>query len=178
MRAAPNTSTMCSATKRTSVPWSSRRSVRLTVQIPPPAYYRIVRDACDRHGALLILDEIPICLGRTGRMFAFEHYGIVPDMVVFGKGLGGAVFPMAALIARRDLDVAADRALGHYTHEKSPVGCAAALATLEVIENERLLEKSQKDGAQRAGSAAPPEGDASTRRRRPWHRPASWHRAR
>ena len=110
-------------------------TVRSTdVQIPPPEYYRIVRDACDRHGALLILDEMPICLGRTGRMFAFEHYGIVPDMVVLGKGLGGAVFPMAALIARRDLDVAADRALGHYTHEKSSVGCAAALATLEVIE--------------------------------------------
>ena len=119
-------------------------TVRCTdVQIPPPEYYRIVRDACDRHGALLILDEVPICLGRTGRMFAFEHYGIVPDMVVLGKGLGGAVFPMAALIARRDLDIAADRALGHYTHEKSSVGCAAALATLEVIENERLLERSR-----------------------------------
>ncbi len=80
-------------------------------------------------------------------MFAFEHYGIVPDMVVLGKGLGGAVFPMAALIARRDLDIAADRALGHYTHEKSSVGCAAALATLEVIEDEDLLERSRELGA-------------------------------
>jgi 4-aminobutyrate aminotransferase len=123
-------------------------TVRCTdVQIPPAEYYRIVRDACDRHGALLILDEVPICLGRTGRMFAFEHYGIVPDMVVLGKGLGGAVFPMAALIARRDLDIGGDRALGHYTHEKSSVGCAAALATLEVIENERLLERSRDLGA-------------------------------
>ena len=123
-------------------------TVRCTdVQIPPPEYYRIVRDACDRHGALLILDEVPICLGRTGRMFAFEHYGIVPDMVVLGKGLGGAVFPMAALIARRDLDIARDRALGHYTHEKSSVGCAAALATLEVIETDRLLERSRNLGA-------------------------------
>jgi 4-aminobutyrate aminotransferase len=122
-------------------------TVRSTdVQIPPLEYYRIVRDACDRHGALMVLDEIPICLGRTGRMFAFEHYGIVPDMVVLGKGLGGAVFPMAALIARRDLDVAADRALGHYTHEKSSVGAAAALATLEVIENERLLDRSRDLG--------------------------------
>ncbi|NDP42587.1 MAG: aspartate aminotransferase family protein [Aromatoleum sp.] len=124
-------------------------TVRCTdVQIPPPEYYRIVRDACDRHGALMILDEIPICLGRTGRMFAFEHYGVVPDMVVLGKGLGGAVVPMAALIARRDLDVAADRALGHYTHEKSSIGCAAALATLEVIEREDLLAKSRTLGAQ------------------------------
>ncbi len=123
-------------------------TIRCTdVQIPPPDYYRRLREACDRHGALLILDEVPICLGRTGRMFAFEHYGIVPDMVVLGKGLGGAVFPMAALIARRDLDIAADRALGHYTHEKSSVGCAAALATLEVIEREGLLERSRALGA-------------------------------
>jgi len=119
-------------------------TVRCTdVQIPPESYYRRLRAACDRHGALLILDEVPIGLGRTGTMFAFERYGIVPDMVVLGKGLGGAVFPMAALIARRDLDLAGDRALGHYTHEKSSVGCAAALATLDVIEDERLLERSR-----------------------------------
>jgi 4-aminobutyrate aminotransferase len=117
------------------------------VAIPPPEYYRIVREACDRHGALLILDEVPICLGRTGRMFAFEHYGIVPDMVVLGKGLGGGVFPLAALIARRDFDIAGDRALGHYTHEKSSVGCAAGLATLQVIEEECLLERSRTLGA-------------------------------
>jgi 4-aminobutyrate aminotransferase len=123
-------------------------TVRSTdVQIPPPEYYNIIRRACDRHGTLLILDEIPICLGRTGTMFAFQNYGIVPDMVVLGKGLGGGVFPIAALIARADLDVAGDRALGHYTHEKNPVGCAAALATLEVIENEHLLEASRTLGA-------------------------------
>ncbi len=117
------------------------------VQVPPRAYYQSLRRACDRHGALLILDEIPICLGRTGTMFAFERYGIVPDMVVLGKGLGGGVFPMAALLAREGLDVAAERALGHYTHEKSSVGCAAALATLEVIEHQGLLERAQQLGA-------------------------------
>jgi 4-aminobutyrate aminotransferase len=123
-------------------------TVRCTdVQVPPPAYYRILREACDRHGAMLILDEVPIALGRTGRMFAFEHYDVVPDMVVLGKGLGGAVFPLAALVARRDLDVAGDRALGHYTHEKSSVGCAAALATLEVIEREQLCERARQLGA-------------------------------
>jgi 4-aminobutyrate aminotransferase len=116
------------------------------VQVPPPAYYRVLRDACDRHGALLILDEIPIGLGRSGRFFAFEHYGIVPDMVVLGKGLGGAVFPLAALIARRDLDVAGDIALGHYTHEKSSVGCAAALATLDVIAVEGLVGRAARLG--------------------------------
>ena len=123
-------------------------TVRSTdVQIPPRAYYERLRRACDRHGALLILDEIPISLGRTGRMFAFEHYGIVPDMVVLGKGLGGGVFPMAALLARADLDLAGEGALGHFTHEKSPVGCAAALATLDVIQDERLLARSTALGA-------------------------------
>jgi (R)-1-hydroxy-2-aminoethylphosphonate ammonia-lyase len=122
-------------------------TVRSTdVQVPPRAYYQKLRAACDRHGALLILDEIPVCLGRTGTMFAFERYGIVPDMVVLGKGLGGGVFPMAALIAREGLDIAGSRALGHYTHEKSPVGCAAALATLEVIESEDLLAAATRLG--------------------------------
>jgi 4-aminobutyrate aminotransferase len=117
-------------------------TVRCTdVQIPPPAYYERLRAACDRYGALLILDEIPIGIGRTGRMFAFEHYNIVPDMVVLGKGLGGAVWPLAALIARSDLDVAGEQALGHYTHEKSPVGSAAALATLDCLELDGLLAR-------------------------------------
>jgi 4-aminobutyrate aminotransferase len=123
-------------------------TVRCTdVQVPPPDYYRIVREACDRHGALLILDEVPIALGRTGTMFAFEHYGIVPDMVVLGKGLGGGAFPLAALVARRDLDVAATTALGHYTHEKSSVGCAAALATLDTLADEGLLQRARDLGA-------------------------------
>ena len=106
-----------------------------------------VRESCNRHGALLILDEIPHCLGRTGKMFTCEHYGVVPDMLVIGKGLGGGVFPLAALIAREGLNVAADKALGHYTHEKSPVACAAALATIDVIEDENLLQNAVSVGA-------------------------------
>jgi 4-aminobutyrate aminotransferase len=115
-------------------------TVRSAPFIPPPDYWRRIRAACDRHGALLILDEIPTALGRTGKMFACEHYGIVPDMLVLGKGLGGGVMPLAALLARDSLNVAADRALGHYTHEKNPVAAAAALATLECLESERVLE--------------------------------------
>ena len=117
-----------------------------TLEMPPADFWPRVRASCDRHGALLIFDEIPSCLGRTGTMFACEQVGCVPDMLVLGKGLGGGVFPMAALIAREDLDVAADRALGHYTHEKSSVGCAAALATLDVIRDEGLLERSRELG--------------------------------
>ena len=121
-------------------------TVRSTPYIPPPEYWRAIRAACDRHGALLILDEIPHCLGRTGKMFTCEHYGVVPDMLVIGKGLGGGVFPLAALIAREDLDILPDRALGHYTHEKNPVACAAGLATIECLESEGLLENARRLG--------------------------------
>ena len=123
-------------------------TVRSTPFIPPPEYWKKIRSACDRHGALLILDEIPTCLGRTGRMFACEHYDIVPDMLVIGKGLGGGIFPLAALLAREDLnDAIRDKAIGHYTHEKNPVACAAGLATIEIIEGEGLLEHARSLGA-------------------------------
>ena len=115
-------------------------TTRSTPFIPPPEYWQRVRAACDKHGALLILDEIPTCLGRTGKMFVCEHYGIVPDMLVIGKGLGGGIFPLAALIAREDLDRAGEKSLGHYTHEKNPTACAAALATIEFIEQTQLLQ--------------------------------------
>ena len=121
-------------------------TVRSTPFIPPKDYWRIIREACDRHGALLVLDEIPHCLGRTGKMFTCEHYDVVPDMLVIGKGLGGGIFPLAAILVREDLDVAPDRALGHYTHEKNPVACAAALATIEALEEERLLDNARDLG--------------------------------
>ncbi len=121
-------------------------TVRSTGVIPPPDYWKAVRAACDKHGALLILDEIPTCLGRTGKMFACEHYGIVPDMLVIGKGLGGGIFPLAALNAGERLDVCGDQALGHYTHEKNPVACAAALAAIEHIEEEGLLDHAKDLG--------------------------------
>lgn len=122
-------------------------TVRNTPFVPPPDYWKRVRAACDRHGTLLILDEVPIGLGRSGRLFAFENYDVVPDMVVLGKGLGGGVFPLAALIARDSLNVAGHMSLGHYTHEKNPVSCAAALATLEVIQEEKLPERARELGA-------------------------------
>lgn len=117
-----------------------------TVVVPPADYWPRIRAACDRHGALLIFDEIPIGLGRTGHLFASELTGVVPDMLVLGKGLGGGIFPMAALLARHDLDVAGDVALGHYTHEKSPLGAAAGLATLDVLREENLLARSRQLG--------------------------------
>ena len=119
-------------------------TVRATPVIPPPRYLEILRDACNRHGALLIFDEIPHALGRTGRMFTCENFNVIPDMLLIGKALGGGIFPLAALIARDDLDVGGDMALGHYTHEKNPVACAAALAAIEYIQENRLPERARE----------------------------------
>lgn len=122
-------------------------TVRCTdVQVPPLDYYRRLRQICDRHGALLILDEIPIALGRTGHLFAIERYGIEPDMIVIGKGLGGGSMPLAALIAREGLNLGQHISLGHYTHEKNPLACAAGVAVLDVIEQEDLLARSRRLG--------------------------------
>ena len=82
-------------------------------------------------------------MGRSGKMFTFEHYGIVPDMVVIGKGLGGGIFPLAALIVKEELNVMQDKALGHYTHEKSPVAAAASLATIKFLEENDILNHVQ-----------------------------------
>ena len=115
------------------------------VQIPSASYWKRVREICSAHGVLLILDEIPIAFGRTGKMFCFEHYGIDPDMVCLGKGLGGGIFPMAALVARNEYNIAADVSLGHFTHEKSPLGCVAGKAVIDYIEQYLILAKVADD---------------------------------
>ncbi len=120
---------------------------RAVPYIPPPGYWQAVREACNAHGALLIFDEIPTGLGKTGRFFAAEHDGARPDIVVLGKALGGGVLPIAACLARDDLNLAGAYALGHYTHEKNPVTASAALATLEVIEREGLVDNAARVGA-------------------------------
>ncbi len=115
--------------------------LRVVPYLPPPGYWRAVRAACDEFGALLIFDEIPTGLGRTGTMFACEHENVVPDILVLGKALGGGALPIAALIARPGLDVAGAYAIGHYTHEKNPVTARAALTTIAIIEDEGLVER-------------------------------------
>jgi 4-aminobutyrate aminotransferase len=117
-----------------------------TVEAPPPDFWPRVKDSCTRHGALLIFDEIPSGLGRSGTMYVCEQLGATPDILAIGKGLGGGVMPLAAILANDRLDCAPEAALGHYTHEKSPVACAAALATLETIEQEGLLERAHELG--------------------------------
>lgn len=112
----------------------------------PPGFWEKIRRACDDFGALLIFDEIPTGLGKTGRMFACEHDGVVPDILVLGKALGGGMLPIAATVCRPELDVGADWAFGHYTHEKNPVTARAALTTIEIIEDEGLVENGASMG--------------------------------
>ncbi len=121
--------------------------MRAVPYVPPPGFWKAVREACNRRGALLIMDEIPTGLGKTGRMFAFEHDEIIPDIVTLGKALGGGILPIAACVARNDLDVCGDFAIGHYTHEKNPVTARAALTTIEIIEDEGLVERSAELGS-------------------------------
>jgi 4-aminobutyrate aminotransferase len=120
---------------------------RAVPYLAPPGYWKRIREACDRHGALLIFDEIPTGLGKTGKMFACEHDGVVPDMLVLGKALGGGILPIAACIAKPELDTAGSFAFGHYTHEKNPVTARAALTTIEIIEDEDLVANAEKVGA-------------------------------
>jgi len=120
---------------------------RAVPYLPPPGFWQAVRAACNDHGALLIFDEIPTGLGKTGKMFACEHDGVAPDILVMGKALGGGILPIAAVLARAELDVAEEWAFGHYTHEKNPVTCRAALTTIEIIEDEKLVENAARVGA-------------------------------
>jgi len=120
--------------------------MRAVPYVPPPGFWKRVRAACDRHGTLLVFDEIPTGLGKTGKMFASQHDGATPDMIVLGKGLGGGVLPIAAVLARPELDVAAAWAFGHYTHEKNPVTACVALTTIEIIEDEGLVENAARVG--------------------------------
>lgn len=115
------------------------------VQIPSKAYWQRIREICTKYGVVLILDEIPIAFGRTGKMFAFEHFGIEPDIICLGKGMGGGIFPMAGIVAREEYNVGQDISLGHFTHEKSPLGCEATLAVLDFIEQNNILEKVTQD---------------------------------
>src|SRR5271155_5718152 len=118
------------------------------VRIPEAGYVRALRERCDRMGALLIFDEVLTGFGRTGRMFALEHFGVVPDIVVMAKALGGGL-PLGALSSRDELlgTLSHDPPLGHITtFGGHPLSCAAGLAALNVIVRDRLCERAASLG--------------------------------
>jgi 4-aminobutyrate aminotransferase/(S)-3-amino-2-methylpropionate transaminase len=113
--------------------------------VPPPEFFPALIEICHRHGALFIADEVQSGFGRTGKMFASEHYGIEPDIVVSAKSLGGGL-PLAAVTGRAEImDVSGPGGLGG-TFGGNPVSCAAALAVLDLFEKEDLLDRAQELG--------------------------------
>ena len=120
----------------------------LGMPVPPRDYYRRVREICDEKGCLLILDEIQTGLGRTGRLWGFEHFDVVPDIVVLGKGLSGGVYPIAATVYRDDLDEFMKR--HPFTHIStfggSELGCVVARKVLEITTRPGFLENVRARG--------------------------------
>ena len=114
----------------------------------PPGYLRRVRELCDEHGALLIADEVATGFGRTGRLFACEHEGVTPDLLVVGKGITGGYLPLSAVLTTQAIydaflgDYAELKHLFHgHTYTGNPLCCAAALANLDLFEQERTVER-------------------------------------
>jgi adenosylmethionine---8-amino-7-oxononanoate aminotransferase len=119
--------------------------------VHPKGYLRDVRELCDRHGVLLILDEVATGLGRTGRMFACEHEDVAPDLLCLAKGITGGYLPLAATLASERIykgflgRFEEFRTFFHgHTYTGNPLACAAALATLDVFAEERTLEHLQR----------------------------------
>jgi adenosylmethionine-8-amino-7-oxononanoate aminotransferase len=128
-------------------------AVPQAIKVPPPDYWPRVRDICRRHGVLLILDEVFNGFGRTGRLFAAEHWSLEPDILVVSKGLTSGYFPLSAAIAGRHVAEAfwgaSEKQFAHgSTYSGHPVGCAAALANLAIFERERLVDRAAERGAQ------------------------------
>lgn len=121
------------------------------VLTPVPGYFRAVREVCDRHGVLLILDEVMCGMGRTGSLHACEQEGVVPDLLVIAKGLGGGYQPIGAVLAQQKIIEAMSAGSGFFQHGHTYLGhavaCAAALAVQQVIERDALLDRTRQAGA-------------------------------
>jgi len=118
------------------------------IVIPPRGFLRGLRTLCDERGVLLLLDEIQSGLGRTGRLFAFEHEGIRPDGVTIGKALSGGFYPVSAFLAKEELMEVFTPGIHGSTYGGNPLACAVASAALDVIVDERLVERAAELGSQ------------------------------
>jgi len=112
--------------------------------VPPPEYFARLRELCDKHGILLVVDEVQSGFGRTGRMFAIEHWGIEPDIIALAKGIASGL-PLGAMIARESV---MDWGPGSHanTFGGNPVACAASMATMDLLED-GLVENAERVGA-------------------------------
>ncbi|WP_368505894.1 aspartate aminotransferase family protein [Alkalihalophilus sp. As8PL] len=124
------------------------------VLVPPENYMKGVKDACEKHGALLIVDEVICGFGRTGKPFGFQHYGVQPDIVTMAKGITSAYLPLSATAVKREI-YEAFKGTEEYEYLRhvntfggSPASCALALKNLEIMEKEQLFERSEELGNQ------------------------------
>jgi 4-aminobutyrate aminotransferase len=122
--------------------------------IPPPGFLPWLREVTRRHGILLAVDEVQTGLGRTGRLWAYAHDGIEPDLVMMGKAIGGGL-PLSALVGRADIMDRWAGGLHGSTFGGNPVSCAAGLATLTAIQEEHLVERAARLGAEALAALAP-----------------------
>jgi adenosylmethionine-8-amino-7-oxononanoate aminotransferase len=117
--------------------------------VPPDGYWPRVAEICARHGVLLIADEVMTGFGRTGRRFGVEHWGVVPDLLVGGKGLAGGYAPMGAVFAKESVlepIAAAGDDVMFYTFGGHPAACAASLVVLDILEREKLVARAEAMG--------------------------------
>lgn len=123
---------------------------------PTRGYFKGIRDICDRHGILLILDEVMCGMGRTGTLFAFDQEGIEADLVTIAKGLGGGYAPIGGLVISKPISEAIRHGSGAFMHGHTynghPLACAAALAVQHVIQSDRLLDNVKSQGSYLIGS--------------------------
>lgn len=121
-----------------------------------PGYFRAMREVCDRHGALLILDEIMCGMGRSGTVHAWEQEGVTPDIQTVAKGMGGGYVPIGAILVGRKVLAALDAGTGSFVHghtyQAHPVACAGALEVQKIIAEERLVENVAALGPVLAGA--------------------------
>jgi adenosylmethionine-8-amino-7-oxononanoate aminotransferase len=118
--------------------------------VPPDGYLSIIQEICERYGILLIDDEVMAGMGRTGRWFAVEHWGVSPDIMVLGKGMSGGYFPLSAMITRSEYVDRLREKTGGFVHGHTfshhPIACAVGLAVLETIKKNQLVERSSSRG--------------------------------
>ena len=150
----------------------------------PKGYLQRLRAICDKHGILLIFDEVITGFGRLGHAFAAERYGVVPDMITFAKGITSGAVPMGGVIVRKAIYDAFMRGPEHvvelfhgYTYSAHPLACAAGLATLDLYRDEELFERAKKLEPVWADAAMGAQGPAQ-RARHPLRRAHRRHRSR
>ena len=119
--------------------------ISATPVVPSQRFWQGVKSLCASYGALLVFDEIIEGFGRTGKLFACEHF-VTPDILVLGKSLGGGLLPFAGIVTHEKYNVCQHRSVGHYTHEKNALCCAAALAEIDYILENNLQARSAELG--------------------------------